>query len=254
MDLDLNNLSLENDSQETFEKILNAFSKGETKKIEKMLENVEKNLVINETDSDGRTLLHLTGAEFIFENIWLIQNRTISIADRCAIAKMLIQNGANVNAVDKNGLTPLYFAVKNNKVDLARILLDHGANIEALSMYGETPLHHAAKANFIDMAALLLQNGANVNAVDNGGETPLFWGVRYKLVNMAKLLTHFGANVDAREFSHLQTPLTKAFYAGTRYNEEIVQALICDSTKTSMEIAMKNNKSEMLKAIMFVHM
>ena len=70
MDLDLNNLSLENDSQETFEKILNAFSKGDTKKIEKMLENVEKNLVINETDSDGRTLLHLTGAEFIFENIW----------------------------------------------------------------------------------------------------------------------------------------------------------------------------------------
>ena len=142
MDLDLNNFSLGNDPQETFENIMDAISKGDTKKIEKILENVENRFLINETDSDGHTLLHLVAMKNPRQNMTkLIPEKKISIfakifqnkkiipsAKRCNIAKMLIQNGADVNAVNKNDFTPLHLAVKDDEIDVAKILIENGAN------------------------------------------------------------------------------------------------------------------------------
>lgn len=53
------------------------------------------------------------------------------------------------------------------------LLLEHGANINALDAYGFTPLHEAAKANDLIAATCLINNGANVKAETNKGSTPL---------------------------------------------------------------------------------
>ena len=265
MDLALNNLSLENDSQETFGNILEAISEGDTKKIELILENVEKRFVITKTDSDGHTLLHLTAMKNPLTKIILkkkisidariVQNKKIiPSAKRCYIAKMLIQNGANVNSKDKKGFTPLHIAVRENQIDLAKICLDHGSEIEAKSNFVDTSLDLAVNANLIDMAVLLLQNGANVNTGSSWGETPLYKTINYRLVKMTKLLTYFGADVDVQRNFFDYTPLLIAFYAITRYNEEIVETLIRYSTKKSIEIALRGKKLDMMKAILLEHM
>ena len=147
-----------------------------------------------------------------------------------------------------------HIAVTENQIDLAKIFLDHGSDIEAKSNFVHTSLDLAVNANLIDMAMLLLQNGANVNTGSSWGETPLYKTIHYRLVKMTKLLTYFGADVDVQRNFFDYTPLLIAFYAITRYNEEIVETLIRYSTKKSIEIALRKKKLELLKAILLEHM
>jgi len=68
-----------------------------------------------------------------------------SIDNLTDIAKFLIENGANVNAIDKNGTTPLMFACWKGNYETAKLLIEHKANKEALDINGTTALHLADK-------------------------------------------------------------------------------------------------------------
>lgn len=61
--------------------------------------------------------------------------------DADAIA--ILQGGANPNAFDKNGMTPLMFASQNGKPELVRALLDMGADSKAVNKKGQSALHFA---------------------------------------------------------------------------------------------------------------
>jgi ankyrin repeat protein len=84
--------------------------------------------------------------------------------------EQLISKGANVNAKDKYGSTPLH-GVKNEGI--TKLLIDNGANVNAKDFFGETPLHIAAACAHKNVTELLIANGANVNAKNKKGETPL---------------------------------------------------------------------------------
>ena len=82
------------------------------------------------------------------------------------IALVLIRRGANVNARRPERLdTPLHFA---SNADVAGVLIEHGAEVEALDWSGRTPLHWAAQFGLVDVADLLIQSGAGV---DRQGKT-----------------------------------------------------------------------------------
>ncbi|WP_264330909.1 ankyrin repeat domain-containing protein [Wolbachia endosymbiont (group B) of Erebia ligea] len=89
------------------------------------------------------------------------------------VAELLLNKGANVNAVERRKWTPLHTAVKSGKVEVAELLLDRGANVNAVDNLDMTPLHFALKYNREELVRLLLDRGANVNAVDKKGRTPL---------------------------------------------------------------------------------
>mgnify|MGYP003704839795 CR=1 FL=1 len=57
----------------------------------------------------------------------------------------MIAAGANVNAAQGDGTTPLHWAVYKIDADLVRALLDHGAKPDAVNSYGSSPLAEAAK-------------------------------------------------------------------------------------------------------------
>lgn len=81
--------------------------------------------------------------------------------------KLLIDNGANVNARDmdeSNGRTPLHDACDKGHVDVVKILLDHGASLEAKDPMECTALHCATASNSLELVKLLLDRGANVEA------------------------------------------------------------------------------------------
>ena len=57
----------------------------------------------------------------------------------------MIQNGADVNAVDKSKSTPLHDAALRGHVDVAKVLIQNGAHVNAVDQYNDTPLHRGSK-------------------------------------------------------------------------------------------------------------
>ena len=85
----------------------------------------------------------------------------------------LIERGADVDAKDNNGWTPLHWASDSNHIEIAKLLIDRGADVDAKDNWGWTPLHRACGNNALELAKLLIERGADVEAKDNVGWTPL---------------------------------------------------------------------------------
>lgn len=72
--------------------------------------------------------------------------------NRTEAAKLLLKNGANIEARNVYNLTPLHFAAKNNSTEVAKLLLERGAEIEAKNSHNAAPLHGAALNNSTEVA------------------------------------------------------------------------------------------------------
>lgn len=111
-------------------------------------------------------LLIARGADI---NVGLLNALQMSISDgRRDIFDLLIQCGANVNAKDYEGFTPLYFAIHNDDSDFMNILIANGAEVNTKYPGGETLLKSAAKTGRTEAVQFLLEAGANINENDNG--------------------------------------------------------------------------------------
>jgi ankyrin repeat protein len=77
-----------------------------------------------------------------------------------SVARLLIQNGAEVNAkLSDNGFTSLHLAAGNGHEKVAELLIAKGADINAKSMYGETPIDLAMSNGHKELAELLRKHG-----------------------------------------------------------------------------------------------
>ena len=140
-----------------------------------------------------------------------------------AAVAMLVDAGANLNP-EGGALTPLHLSWRDAAI--ARLLLAQGANVEAKSGRGRTPLLVAASAanTTTDMITQLLEKGANVNAADNGGITPLIAAASTGNTAVAKLLLEHGAepNVTAKD-----GPISTALQgAATNSDVELTRLLL----------------------------
>ena len=107
--------------------------------------------------------------------------------------KRLIASGADVDAKDKYGYTPLHLAVRGDNIEIAKLLIVSGADVRAYSDNGFTPLHEAVFCDNIELAKLLIASGADVEAKDRPlGRTPLYWAWE-KSKEMRDLLREHGA-------------------------------------------------------------
>jgi hypothetical protein len=121
---------------------------------------------------------------------------------RLDAVRILLENGADVNACDAIGETPILCAVQTGIPEMTQKMLEYGANVNVRNNWEATPLiqavsqGHTASARVIE---LLLKEGADVNAVEWSNTSALRTAVVFANVAVIKTLLVYGADVYSRK-------------------------------------------------------
>jgi ankyrin repeat protein len=180
---------------------------------------------VNNTDTNGRTALAL--ACTIFPPEYLELSAAGSMRDSAAIstgplamAELLFEAGALVNAVDKQGATPILTAAKHGHIHIFHRLKGWGADVNHVDNEKCTLLMYASECETTHaITKLLLDTGSSVNQRDSKGRTPLMHASRHGHDDNVRLLLDAGAPVDATDnlgWTALHYAIDK--YAWTRWN------------------------------------
>jgi ankyrin repeat protein len=113
----------------------------------------------------------------------------------------LINNGADIRAKDKKGISILTHAARTGNVNVVKNLVGNGANVHVKSPRGITPLYAAAINGHNDVVEFILSQGADIDIKLNDGETPLMAAVWNGQVETVALLISKGADVNAKKFT-----------------------------------------------------
>ena len=135
--------------------------------------------------------------------------------------KHLLAKGANVNAKNRRGSTPLHWAIHDEAK--VRLLLAHGAGINAKQGDSRTPLYLAATlGNGRNVVRLLLERGADPNLRTANGRSPLMAAAARGDVEALRLLLKYKAAVDAKD----SAGETALMVASTKGSAPAVQLLL----------------------------
>jgi uncharacterized protein len=141
----------------TYQDLMFLVMNGELTELEKMARHDKSVLAIK--DKAGRTLL--------------MESAIFSKAD---IAELLVKNGIDINAQDKQGWCALHFAVQSFNGKICKLFIDNGANLELQDSFGNTPLMRAllapSQSDKGEILTLLLDAGANRNKQNKSGILP----------------------------------------------------------------------------------
>lgn len=155
---------------------------------------------LEDRDANGSTYLHLAAYH-----------------GHVDCTKLLLDNGADVEATDFQLATPLFSA----RLATSKLLLERGAHVDAMDKGGNTPLHHASGTNeleSLERMELLISCGADVNCRDNDGDTPLHISSLFNYTDRVDLLIAKGSDASARSNDNNQ-PIHLAV-GGPRYRWE----------------------------------
>lgn len=150
---------------------------------------------INETDSDGRPLLHKA-------------TRHAGWAPR--LCKDLVSAGASLNTLDNQGRTPLHHAVVLGLHETAEYYLENGADVDAQDHSGSTPILMLCNAGclILDDAGqiektidVLLRFHVNLDLEDNNGFKPLELALFNKWILGSHKFIQAGARLSQSQFT-----------------------------------------------------
>ncbi|XP_045179821.2 histone-lysine N-methyltransferase EHMT1-like [Mercenaria mercenaria] len=139
----------------------------------------------------------------------------------------------DVDAVDSNGRSLLFYSARYGQLDPAVQLVEAGCSPNQQDVLGNTPLHEAIEKGHLDIAEVFLKDGkTDVNVCGFNGETPLMASVTRGQLDAVKLLVRHGADVNACDAVD-NPPIYRALQRGWN---EIAEFLIdhqCDVNKTT---------------------
>jgi ankyrin repeat protein len=134
----------------------------------------------------------------------------------------LIKKGADVNSETEEGVTPIVYAVSNNRTKIAKMLIDYGADLNKLTARYETPLIIAVKNQNEEITEALIRGGADLDLTDNYDATPLHYASVYGYLQLVDLLLYYDVSIDKKTVEGT-TPLLAAVWAE---NADVADLLI----------------------------
>ena len=134
----------------------------------------------------------------------------------------LLKKGADISAETGEGVTPLIFAVVNNKLSTVNTLISYNSDVNKITYNFETPLLIAVKNQNVEIAEALIRAGADINYSDEHDVTPLNYASIYGYFYVTDLLLYYNADID-KKAKDGTTPLMAAIWAG---NADIADLLI----------------------------
>jgi len=114
-----------------------------------------------------------------------------------------LKRGVNPNQSTLDGTKPLLIAAKKRNPELLKPLIENGAEVDGRDENGLTALMWAASMGLEDNVGILIQAGANINGKDNSGLTPLMWATIQGHPRVVEILLARGAEVKMKNLKGL---------------------------------------------------
>ena len=177
-------------------------------------------------DSQGTTALHWAAGKGSEAVVWGVTRgehlyHNISCVERGdeEVARLLVDNGANINACQHDDQSPLHCAAKGGReaAMIAQLLLASGGDVGMTDRKGATPLHQAAGCGNDMMVRLLIENGADVNTKGGNGFTALYTAARIGRDTTVWTLIDKGADINT------VTPDTQVLNSTTQQRDETMK-------------------------------
>ncbi|XP_065556118.1 serine/threonine-protein phosphatase 6 regulatory ankyrin repeat subunit C-like [Artemia franciscana] len=139
----------------------------------------------------------------------------LAASSRCSqtVVKRLLKLGADVHIRNENGESPLHLAASQEHPKSVENFLKSGVDVNIRITRGQSLLHLAALFGHPKTVEYLLKSGADVNKRNNNGESPLHLATFHGHSQTAECLSRCGAEVNARDI-YGKSPLHLAAFRG----------------------------------------
>lgn len=197
---------------------------------------VDQGVAVNVRDEHGWTPLRMAAESRHMDVVGMLldagarhdAHSAVCAGDLGALAAILVEDPAQLDAHDGLGWTPLHLAARQGRPGAAEALLDAGADSEVGDKWGRTAMHAAADRGYRRIVRLLLEAGAFVDARDpETDQTPLHMAARAGYRGIAELLLRHGADVDALD----RGGLSPVLYAKLERHDGTVEVLAAYGAK-----------------------
>lgn len=174
--------------------------------------------------------------------------------------KQLIKKGANVNAQDDFGNTPVHIATKNFQAENLALLVSYNPKLDTQNNNGNTPLmsffdlklkfgtiNYAAQASkytqIMDTYSNLIKKNTSkelgLNLVDNDGNNSLIGAVKLGSVDIIKSLVNKGVDIN-----HKNNAGDTALLIASKSKKNTKQNMVSSLIRSNANILLDNNKGE----------
>lgn len=224
---------------------------------------------INISDANGQTpLMYAAAKNSVYSTKLLLSQNEIKLEEKdivgktalilaayyesCEVLKLLIDAGADLNAVDYNGLSALDYAVMRSNHNSIRILIANGANINYSDKTGKTPLIIAAIYDNAPDAEKLINAGADIRIKDSNQKSAFLIAAEKNAARFLKLL------IDSQDI--VEDEYEKAVLISAKNGNVDSLVTLLENTNNPRELASKaltfaclKNKSNIIHVCVDFH-
>ncbi len=166
----------------------------------------------------------------------------------------LIEQKVNINETDAHGKTPLHIAAWHGNVEIGKLLIKNGAKIEAKNSIQETPLHVAAWKGNIDFVKLLVENNADIYSENNINQTPCELAIDENHIDVVNYFLQNGFKINT-EMSNYENMLLFSAAKGKLDVVKLLENKISINYKdmfgrTALHYATINNQVNIVKYLL----
>jgi len=136
---------------------------------------------------------------------------------------LLLERGADPNALAEGGMSALMFAVENNDIILVKMLVLNGADLDLGDAEGTTPLLIAVLNGHFDVAHFLLEKGADPNHRDSYQGSALLYAAATNDYEIADLLLYFSASDSIGDKDGNKAVMTAVYFGHMETTDVLLQ-------------------------------